>query len=165
MTTIGRLSGYPWWVKKSNEQVPSELTQKQVLEASSVELKKIVERRVHKIVDRSEMEATPNMVLLSAKWLITNKGTKEKSKPKARFVVREFATGAIERDILPSGTPGLPIVGSLISKAATSWADRRKRKTMLVDVMVAFLYGFCEGPLFMEVPDADPAAGDLDKVA
>ena len=57
--------------------------------------------------------------MLSAKWVITNKGTVECPKPKARFVALEFVSDAIDRETLFSGTPGLSIGRSLIWRAAT----------------------------------------------
>ena len=77
---------------------------------------------------RARAELNPESVMLSAKWVITNKGTVECPKPKARLVAREFASDAIDRDTLFSGTPGLSIARSLISRAATVW-DRQERNS------------------------------------
>ena len=153
----------PWWQRKSSEQVPKELTQEQVLAAKKVELDTFAQRGVYKIVSRANMEA--GAIKLSAKWVVTNKGTEENPKPKARLVAREFVSDSIDRDTLFSGTPGLPVARTLISKAATSRSSRRKRKIMLMDVTAAFLYGWCERPLYMDIPLEDPASQDPTKIA
>ena len=54
--------------------------------------------------------------------------------------------------------PGLSIARSLISRAATLRSSGKKFKVMLLDVTAAFLYGFSERPLFMEIPKEDPAS-------
>ena len=140
----------PWWSYNVCKQVPPELTKDQITEAKKVELQKFAERGVYEVVDRSE--ADPESVMLSAKWVITNKGTVECAKPKARLVAREFASDAIDHDTLFSGTPGLSIARSLIFRAATLRSSGKKFKVMLLDVTAAFLYGFIERPLFMEIP-------------
>ena len=139
----------------------TELTKDQITEAKKVELQKFAERAVYEVVDRSEAELDPESVMLSAKWVITHKGTVECPKPKARLVAREFASGAIDRDTLFSGTPGLSIARSLISRAATLRSSGKKFKVMLLDVTAALLYGFSERPLFMEIPKEDTASENL----
>ena len=109
------------------KQVPPELTKDQITVAKKVE-QKFAERGVYGVVDRSEAELNPESVMLSAKWVITNKGTVECPKAKARFVAREFASDAIDRDTLFSGTPGLSIARSLISRAATLRSSGRSSR-------------------------------------
>ena len=125
-----------------------------------VELQKFAERGVYEVADRSEAELNPESVMLSAKWVITNKGTVECPKPKARLVARDFVSDTINRDTLFSGTPGLSIARSLILRAATLRSSAKKFKIMLLDVTAAFLYGFSERQLFMEIPKEDPASED-----
>ena len=144
----------PWWSYNECKQIPPELTKDQIAEAKKIELQKFAERGVYEVVDRSEVELNPESVMLSAKWVITNKGTVKYPKPKARLVAREFVSDAIDRDTLFSGTPAR----SLISRAATLRSSAKKFKIMLLDVTAAFLYGFSERPLFMEIPKEDPAS-------
>ena len=80
----------PWWSYNACKQVPPELTKDQITKAKKVELQKFAERGVYEVVDRSEAELNPESVMLSAKWVITNKGAVECPKPKARLVAREF---------------------------------------------------------------------------
>ena len=54
----------------------------QITEAKKVELQKFAERGVYEVVDWSEAGLNPESVMLSAKWVITNKGTVECPKPK-----------------------------------------------------------------------------------
>ena len=134
----------PWWSYNECKQIPLELTKDQIAEGKKIELQKFAERGVYEVVDRSEVELNPESVMLSAKWVITNKGTVECPKPKARLVAREFVSDAIDRDTLFSGTPGLSIARSLISRAATLRSSAKKFQIMLLDVTAAFLYGFSE---------------------
>ena len=153
----------PWWMRKSHEEIPKEFTAEQVLEAKRTELAKFAERGVYKVVDRSEMEQDAR--LLSAKWVVTNKGSITHPRAKARLVAREFVSGAIDRDTLFAGTPALPMARTLISRAASTRTGRRKRKIMLMDVTAAFLYGLAERNLYIEIPVEDPASLDGSKVA
>ena len=93
--------------------------------------------------------------MLSVKSVFTNKGTPKAPVPKARLVAREFANNALDRDTLFSGTPGLAIALRLISKAATYRSSKETLKVMLLDVTAAFLYGDCERPLYMDLPQED----------
>ena len=77
------------------------------------------------------MEQKPGATALSAKWVVTNKGTPKAPMPTARLETRKFVSTALERDTLFSGTPGLTKARSLISKAATCRSSRN-------------LYGHCE---------------------
>ena len=115
-------------------------------------MRNIEERGVYEVVKREVMEQTLGATMLSVKWVLTNKGTPKAPVPKARLVAREFVSNALDRDTLFSGTPGLAIARSLISKAATCRSPKGKLKIMLLDVTAAFLYGDCERPLFMELP-------------
>ena len=139
----------PWWQRKGAEQVLPELTADQVLSAKKVEMRNIEERGVYEVVKREVMEQTPGATMLSVKWVLTNKGTPKAPVPKARLVAREFVSNALGRDTLFSGTPGLAIARSLISKAATCRSPKEKLKIMFLEVTAAFLYGNCERPLFM----------------
>ena len=91
------------------------------------------------VVDRSEAELNQESVMLSAKWVITNKGTVECPKPKVRLVAREFASDAIDRDTLFSGTPGLSIARSLISRAATLRSSGKKIQGTISPKMITDL--------------------------
>ena len=155
----------PWWQKKGAEQVPPELTAHQVLSAKKVEMRNIEERGVYEVVKREVMEQTPGATMLSVKWVLTNKGTPKAPVPKARLVAREFVSNALDRDTLFSGTPGLAIARSLISKAATCRSPKGKLKIMLLDVTAAILYGDCERSLFMELPQEDPRSSNPNLVA
>ena len=92
--------------------------------------------------------------MLSVKWVVTNKGTPKAPVPKARLVAREFVSNALDRDTLFSGTPGLAIARSLISKAATCRSPKEKLKIMLLDT--AALHG---------VPQEDPRSSNPNLVA
>ena len=103
--------------------------------------------------------------MLSVKWVLTNKGTPKAPVPKARLVAREFASNALDRDTLFSGTKGLANARSLISKAATCRSSKEKLKVMLLNVTAAFLYGDRERPLFMELPQEYPRSSNPNLVA
>ena len=139
------------WSNNVCKQAPPELTKEQITDAKKVELQKFAERGVKEVVDPSGAEVNPESVMLSAKWVIMNKGTAECPKPKARLVAREFVSDAIDHDTLSSGASGLSIARNLISRA-------EKFKVMLLDVTAAFLNSFSERPLFMEIPTVDPAS-------
>ena len=71
----------PWWQRKGAEQVPRELTADQVLKAKKVELGNFEDRGVYEVVEREVMEQTPGATILSAKWVVTNKGTPKAPEP------------------------------------------------------------------------------------
>ena len=77
--TVRGMCWTPWWSNSTCGQVPPELTADQVVEAKKVELQKFAERGVHDMVDQSEAERNPDSVMLSAKWVITKKGTMERT--------------------------------------------------------------------------------------
>ena len=116
------------------------MTKDQIAEAKKAELQTFAERGVYEVVDGSEAELNPESVMLSAERVITNKGTVECSKPKARLVARECVSDAIDRDTLRS--------------------SEKKFKIMLLDVTAAFLCGSSERPLFMEIPKENLASED-----
>ena len=78
------------------------LTKDQMKEAKKVELQKFAERGVHEVVDRSMAELNPESVMLSAQWIITNKGTVECPR----------LSDAIVHDTLFSGTQGFQLPGA-----------------------------------------------------
>ena len=116
------------------EQVPPELTKDQVMKAKKVELQTCAERGVFEVVDQGEVKLNPESVMPSVTWVITNMGSVECSKPKARLVAREFVSDAIDRDTVFSGTPS-------ISRVAIQRSSRKKLKKPPLDVTTAFLYG------------------------
>ena len=132
-----------WWQKKGAEQVPPELTPDQALSANKVEMRNIEERGVYEVVKREVMEQTPGATVLSVKWVPTNKATPKAPVPKVQLVPREFVSNALDRNTLFSGTPGLAIARSLISKEATCRSP--KGKIMLLDVTAAICTGIMNG--------------------
>ncbi len=155
----------PWWERGETAGVPLELTDEAVHEAKMVELNSFAKHKVYSVVDRSVMDSNPDSILLSTKWVITNKGDKKTPVAKARLVAREFVSKAIDRDTLFAGTPGLPVMRALISRAASVTREKVRRKVMTIDIKTAFLYGKCVRPLFMKVPEGDEHDGDPTKVA
>ena len=82
----------------------------------------------------------------------TNTESAERTITEARLVARGFVSDAVDRDTLFSGTPGLPVVRSLISRVATAKPSGMELKMMLKGVTAAFLYGFSETSLFWRFP-------------
>ena len=62
-----------WWSKKVWEQFPAVLSHNQVMEAKREELHNLAERGLYKVVDCCEVKMNPGSVVLSVKWLNTNK--------------------------------------------------------------------------------------------
>ena len=159
-----------WWEEASNstdfgkldkDGLPDDL----ISEAMAQEIQSFKDRGVYEVVDRSELGECANPVMLSTKWVLKNKGTKEAPVAKARLVAREFVSKAIDRDSLFSGTPGLPAMRFLVSRTVSSRGGRRSRyRLMAMDVKTAFLYGRATRDLFIELPSSDPASKDANKI-
>ena len=155
----------PWWERAGNENIPEGSSAEAVKVAKKAELESFAKHKVYEVVPRSELDQNPEAIMLSTKWVVTNKGSKEKPIAKARLVAREFVSKAIDRDALFAGTPGLSVMRALVSRAATTSSRSPRRRIMLMDVKTAFLYGKCVWPLFMEVPEGDPDHGNPQMVA
>ena len=135
----------PWLQKKGAEQAPPELTADPVLTTKKVDLENFEQRGVYEVVEREVLEQTPGLTILSAKWVVTKKGTPKAPVPKTRLVARECASDALDRDALFSGMPGLTSGRSLISMAATCTSSSEQMNIMLLDVTAACLHRTANG--------------------
>ena len=155
----------PWWERAGHENVPEELSAQAVKVAKNAELESFAKHKVYEVVPRSELDKNPGAIMLSTKWVVTNKGSKTQPIAKARLVAREFVSKAIDRDTLFAGTSGLSVMRALVSRAATTLRGSPRRRILLMDIKTAFLYGKCVRPLFMKVPEGDPDHGNPEMVA
>ena len=132
--------------------------------AMKAEIDSFTERGVYEVIDRDQMETYDNPIVLSTKWVYTNKGSVHSPVAKARLVAREFVSSSIDRDTLFSGTPGLEAMRAVLSHAATRKHGRVKYRVMSLDIKTAFLYGIAVRNLFIELPESDKHFGNPNKV-
>ena len=81
-----------------------------------------------------------DVVCISTKWVVKNKGSNSSPVIKARLVGQEFADSTMRGELF-AGTPGLPALRYLISKLATVSPGREKMSLAILDIKSAFLYG------------------------
>ena len=146
------VSWTPWWSYSVRKQVPPELTKDQITEAKKVELQKFAERGVYEVVDWSEAEVNPESVMLSAKFVITNKETVECPQPRARLVAREFASDAIDRDTVFWYTRAVNCQKLDLGSCHSEIVRKEIQGNALGCVS--------ERPLVMKIPKEDPASED-----
>ena len=115
-----------------------------VQQAKLEELARFKKMQVYQVVPRSQMQQDEEATMVSIKWVVTNKGTEETPKAKARLVAREFNDGSQKNEMF-AGTPGLQAMRMVISRAVTtsqtSRTSRRKTRNALriMDINTAFL--------------------------
>ena len=125
------------------------MSQKMVIEAKRKKMERVERMKMYRVVTREFMERDGEVMMISIKWVITNKGTHEHPIAKARLVAREFNTGD-KRGELFAGTPGL------ISRVTTRCENVARRSIILADVKTAFQYGGARRSLYVELPPEDP---------
>ena len=128
--------------------------------AKEQELQRFKEMNVYEEMPRSRVAEYSEPVTVGARWVITNKGTKEKPVIKARLVAQEFAHD--RRADLYAGTPGLSTVKLLMSNFATRRAQGWE--LMVADVKSAFLYGDATRNIFVNVPEDVRGSSSSDTV-
>ena len=152
------------WCEEETSEFEAGMKKELVDAAKSEEVASFVKRGVYDAVPRSKLEGCEDGVLLTTKWVVTNKGSEKEPVAKARLVAREFVSSRIDRDTLFSGTPGLSSFRLVASRAATRSRGGRQRILMVLDVKTAFLYGQAKRNLFIELPEHDPHFGKGDYV-
>ena len=88
------------------------------MKAKKVEMQKFVERGVCKMVDLSEVKPNPESVMFWLNWSSRTRGSVE-CPNRRHLIARQFVSDTIDRDILFSGTPRLPIARSSGSTSCT----------------------------------------------
>ena len=107
------------------------VTAADIYAAKLTELQQLKSRNTLEVCDRRELQ--PNSKVVGTKWVLTNKGTADQPKLKARLVAQEFAT---EKSLdLFSGTPALAAVKMLLADITTG---DRGRCILTLDVTGAF---------------------------
>ena len=106
---------------------------KALKQAKKEELDRFRRMKVYEVVDRSVLTNQYKPLVVGVRWVISE----EQTGLKARLVAQEFATKNIDKDCLFAGTPGLPIIRSLISRVASGQA--KDYKLLVADIKTAFL--------------------------
>ena len=133
-----------------NELEPEQyMDPEMVKKAKQEELDRFARMNVYEAVPRKTMERDADAKMVSVRWVVTNKGTRENPKAKARLVAREFNDGTHKHEMFAS-TPGLQSRRLVLSRA-TSRSSRRKtnKALMILDVKTAFLYGDARRSLYI----------------
>ena len=138
-----------------------------IADAKAEELKRFRSMEVYAKVPQSEMERDEGYVHVGTRWVVTNKGSIESPKVKARLVAQEFATSEGKGELF-AGTPGLGPLRSIVSNLATN-NPHGERRLMVMDVKSAFLYGRARRRVYVQLPHEDqqgdvaPMVGRLNK--
>ena len=128
------------------------VTADMVLAAKRAELAQLKGRNTFEICSRDAADVDK---VVGTKWVITNKGTADEPRVKARLVCQEFA---LDKSLdFFSGTPGLPAVKILLSDVACSPTDKC---LLLLDVTGAFLYGDMRRKVGIRLPAEAGASRD-----
>ena len=118
-------------------------------------------------VPRAEVDSDRESIVVGSRWVVTNKGTLQHPRIKARLVAQEFATADGKGELF-AGTPGLCPLRCVVSNLATDNKDGAK-KLMIMDVKSAFLYGAARRKIHIRLPpeaqvgDATVMLGRLNK--
>ena len=114
---------------------------------------------MYKHVTQEEALNDPEGVIIDVRWVIVNKGTKEKPQVRCRLVGREFAEKG-NRDDLFAGTPPLVTIRLLLSILAKRYCYESDVAAMVIDVKGAFLYGKTKRKVYIWLPEEDPKSAE-----
>ena len=137
------------WAENNTEEDLSWVPEHLINEAKKEELTNLDHMKTFHEISEEEACQLPDVVRVDARWVVTNKGTKERPKIKGRLVCREFA----QKDGMDlfAGTPGLAAVRLLLSHHCSG--NSRGRVLGIVDVKGAFLYGKARRNVVVRLPD------------
>ena len=128
------------------------LDTKKVVAARREEMKTFGEMKVYVHVTREEVGRAGGKVI-GVRWVETEKAD---GRIRSRLVAQEFATQG-DRDDLFAGTPPLAATKMILSELASSGRQGPgDHRLMVLDIKRAFLYGYIEDELYIELPDEDP---------
>ena len=125
------------------------LDRRRVQEARRVEIDTFKKMNVYEHVPREEARGRGK--LLGLRWVDSQKGNDVKS----RLVAQEFASKG-DRDDIFASTPPLVASKLVISGVASQGqSGPGSKRLMVLDVKRAFLHGFIEEEIYIELPDED----------
>jgi len=131
------------------------LSDRLVLEGRALEMKTFQEMKVYEYVRRDEFKRNGVGKIVGVRWVDIMKGNIVRS----RLVAQEFA-GKEERDDLFAATPPLSATKYILSEVASRSCSRTNSwRAMVLDVKRAFLYGYIEEDIYIELPPEDPMYG------
>ena len=110
---------------------------------------------VYDYVPRAEQKLTGGEII-GTKWIDVNKGDSDNPRLRFRMVGKEFRTGP--DDALYASTPPLEALRVVVSRAATTDGNCRRREITVNDVSRAYFYAKMTRPLYIEIPSEDPNA-------
>jgi hypothetical protein len=131
------------------------LSDKLVNEGRALEMKTFREMNVYTYVLREDVKQMGRGKVVGVRWVDVLKGDIVRS----RLVAQEFA-GNDDRDDLFAATPPLSASKYILSEVASrSDSGTNSWRIMVLDVKRAFLYGYIEEEIFIELPPEDPMYG------
>ena len=130
------------------------LDERLVMEGKTEELQYMKHVGVWKVEARSKVLArNPRAKIIGTKWVV--KATNDYSGAKCRLVGQEFASRDKREDLF-AGTPPLSAMRWLLSRAMSKGRASRRPKIGILDIRKAFLHGYIERELYVELPVEDP---------
>ena len=126
------------WRQAWDDITGEELDSKEVTKARLKEMQYIDEKKVWKVIPRSEA-LKHGWKIIDTRWIDINKGDKQRPNYRSRLVAKEFNDGT-QPDGLFAATPPLEALRLLLSEAATvrDGADSPEKVVMINDVARAF---------------------------